>query len=322
MKIICIGSNIESQIALEYLVDASCDILALITRPSGKVGAVSDYTDLHPFCKQHNITTIDTVDVNCDETIQMIKELDADYLFTLGWSQIFSGGLINCFKKGIIGSHPTKLPEGRGRAPVPWTILQNKKSSAVSFFFIDEGVDTGEIILQRGFSIPENCYANDLYSIIAKELGIGFVNIYNLLKSNSPLSIIPQSSTEVTHTAKRTKLDGVIDFNKNSKEIDLLIRAVSYPYPGAYSYYNYQRIYFHKCEMISVNDYFGLNGQILQIEENRIRVKLKDGSIWLSEMRSEDGSLLSGSFFKIHKTLGLRIEEEILKIREALNLKI
>jgi methionyl-tRNA formyltransferase len=165
-KIFCIGSNIESYECLNYLVANNCVIDTLITLPGGQSKNVSDYRDLHHFCDEHGIKTIDTTNVNSEKTVEEVKRENPDYLFTLGWSQIFKQDFINCFSKFIVGTHPSKLPHGRGRAPLPWTILEDLRSSAVSFFKIDTGVDTGNLIFQRDFDIPPRTYVKDLYAMV------------------------------------------------------------------------------------------------------------------------------------------------------------
>ena len=101
MKIYCIGSNLESYIALKYLVSNNCKIDTLITLPSNKSDGVSDYYDLHEFCIEYEIKVIDTVNVNSLQTINEVKAYKPDYLFTLGWSQIFKLEFINCFNKFV-----------------------------------------------------------------------------------------------------------------------------------------------------------------------------------------------------------------------------
>ena len=123
-KICCIGSNLESRECLSYLVEQGCTIHTLITLPSGQSKNVSDYFDLHAFCEKHGINVVDTTNVNSSETVRELQKIAPDYLFTLGWSQIFREDFIGCFSEFVVGTHPSKLPHGRGRAPLPWTILE------------------------------------------------------------------------------------------------------------------------------------------------------------------------------------------------------
>lgn len=319
MKIACIGSNLESEKCLHLFESEGINIDLLITRPENNAGNVSDYVNLHPFCKKHNIPTLSTVNVNSEDTVNILKEMGIDVLLTLGWSQLFKTEFLSCFNL-VIGSHPTELPRGRGRAPVPWTILTRQTQSAVSFFLMDEGVDTGEVILQKKFNIPQNVNATLLYDLVATNLSEGFVEILTLLKSGNELMTV-ELKQEVSHTAKRTKWDGRIDFTQNSVDVDLLVRAITHPYPGAYTYYKDQRVFFFSTRLVSVDDYSGVPGQILEMKDDSIRVKCGSGSVWLSDPAFENGTPIDISFFKLHDTFGLRIEDEFFKIKQELKTK-
>ena len=318
VKIFCIGSNLESYDCLKYLIEKNCAIHTLITLPSGYSKNVSDYYDLHEFCNTNGINVIDTTNVNSAETIKQIKDIEPDYLFTLGWSQIFREELITCFSKFIVGTHPTKLPHGRGRAPLPWTILEDLKKSALSFFKIDTGVDTGNLIFQREFDIPSNSYVKDLYDTVARELGYGFYEIYESITQNKALSLTAQSEENVTVRAKRTPSDGFLDFNKSIVETERLIRAVSEPYPGAYCYYKDEKITFWRVAFDAEKTHSGTIGQILKKSREGLLIQFSDGNLWLNKPTDSKGKDLDSKFFKIGDKLGLNIEDELYNLKQKL----
>ena len=314
-KICCIGSNLESFECLSYLVGQGCSIHTLITLPGGHSKNVSDYYDLHDFCATHNINTVDTTNVNSDETVRELKKIAPDYLFTLGWSQIFRADFIGCFSQFVVGTHPTKLPHGRGRAPLPWTIIEDLRESAVSFFKIDTGVDTGKLIFQREFDIPPRTYVKDLYDRVARELGLGFHEIYKSITKNETISFSPQKEENVTIRGKRTPSDGLLEFDRSIEEIEKLIRAVSEPYPGAYCYYKDRKITFWEVEFDNENKYSGTLGQILQKDEKGILVQFSNGSLWLNRPGDGDGEAVEMKLFRTGDKLGYNVQDEIFKLK-------
>ncbi len=316
MKIYCIGSNLESYTALKYLISNKCKIDTLITLPSNTNKHVSDYYDLHDFCGKHSINVIDTTDVNSQETIDVIKSGNPDYLFTLGWSQIFKQDFINCFSNYVVGTHPSKLPYGRGRAPIPWTIMDGVESSALSFFKIDTGIDTGHIIFQRDFIVPENIYASDLYDIVAQALGKGFKELYWQLETNTKIEFKKQSEEGLTIRGKRTPIDGLIDFYKPIDLIQKLIRAVSKPYPGAYCYYRDKKITFWEVDYDLDNVNFGTIAQIHRKSKKGILVQCKDGNLWLNSPTLENGEAVDLKLFRIGDRLGYNVQDEIFFLRQ------
>lgn len=314
-KICCIGSNLESFECLNYLVEQGCHIHTLITLPSGHAKHVSDYYDLHDFCETHGINVVDTTNVNADDTVRELKKLSLDYLFTLGWSQIFREDFIGCFSEFVVGTHPSKLPHGRGRAPLPWTILEDLRTSAVSFFKIDTGVDTGKLIFQREFSIPPRTYVKELYSEVAKQLGLGFHKIYTSITKNETITFAVQDEKGVSVRGKRTPSDGLLEFNQKIRDIEKLIRAVSEPYPGAYCYHKDEKITFWEVEFDDDNKYFGTLGQILKKDKNGILVQFSDGNLWLNNPSDENGKSKDLKFFRIGDKLGYNVQDEIFKLK-------
>lgn len=316
-KICCIGSNLESYECLRYLVDQKCRIHTLITLPGGHSKNVSDYYDLHEFCETHGINVVDTTNVNSEETISELHKISPDYLFTLGWSQIFKSDFIACFSHFVVGTHPSKLPHGRGRAPLPWTIIEDLRESAVSFFKIDTGVDTGKLIFQRNFEIPPRTYVKDLYARVAKELGLGFHEIYKSIANGATLPFSEQDKENVTVRGKRTPSDGLVEFHQNVKDIEKLIRAVSEPYPGAYCYYKDRKITFWEVEFDNERKYSGTLGQILKKGTNGILVQFSDGTLWLNRPGDEKGEPLDMKFFRTGDKLGYNVQDEIFKLKTS-----
>ena len=316
-RISCIGSNLESFESLKFLVESGCEIQGLITLPAGRSQNVSDYYDLHPFCESHGIQTIDTVNVNSEETVEAVKSLKPDYLFTLGWSQIFREDFIRCFSQFVVGTHPSKLPYGRGRAPLPWTIIEGLTESAISFFKIDTGVDTGMLIAQREFKIAKDAYVSDLYATVARELSLGFLEIYQQIQAGSEFEFTRQSEEGVTVRGKRTPSDGFIGFDRPAEEVERLIRAVSKPYPGAYCYYKDEKIVFWKVSTDRDQRHSGTLGQVLSRGEDGILVRFADANLWLREPAFEDGSPVDLKFFRLGDKLGYNIQDEIYKLKKS-----
>lgn len=318
-KIFCIGSNLESYHCLKYLIKKKCRIDALITLPSGLNENVSDYYDLHDFCKKNGINVVDTQNVNSQETIKKIKRLEPDYLFTLGWSQIFKEDFINCFSKFVIGTHPSKLPHGRGRAPLPWTILEELDESAVSFFKIDTGVDTGQLIFQKKIDVPKRAYVGELYNMVSEQLAKGFHEIFKQIVQNQPIVFFKQDNSKVSVRGRRVISDGLIEFEKTINEVEKLIRAVSRPYPGAYCYYKDRKVIFWEVEFDNEGQYSGTLGQILKKDDNGVLVQFKNGNLWLNSPTLENGDTINSKFFKLGDKLGYNIQDQIYYLRKQLN---
>lgn len=315
-RIVCIGSNKESEVALYGLLEQKVNVIGLVTLPSNHNQEVSDYVDLHDLCYANNLTVVDTTDVNSSETCHAIRNLHPDYIFTLGWSQLFKEELLSIPKRYVVGSHPSPLPEGCGRAPVPWTILQGRELSAVTLFKMDLSVDSGPILLQKFFTIPTGATALHLYQLVANNLRDGFCELYQ--------QILQGTTTETAHDsaktscrAKRVPADGHIDFSQSAEKIELLIRASSQPYPGAYTYYHGDKVTVWKASLTNPPDYTGTTGQIVLRKKEQLLVQTGDGCIWLEDFEI-DGRKIEPQQFKVGDKFGFNLEDEIYQLKKEL----
>ena len=199
-------------------------------RAKGKSGRV--YLD--KLSKETGTPLLKINHVNDKKTINALLKHEIDWLFIIGWSQIASHEVLGAPNYGVIGAHPTLLPVGRGRAAVPWAILKGLDKTGVSFFKMDEGVDTGLILGQEVIELSEDETATLLYDKVNQAHETLIKKIWPSL-INGTLRGVLQDESNATYWEGRKPEDGKIDTNTMSKfEVDKLVRATTRPYPGAY----------------------------------------------------------------------------------------
>ena len=122
---------------------------------------------LDDICKKNKTKLIKIDNINCTYVYQELKDKSIDILFVIGWSQIVGKDLLKIPKIGTFGIHPTLLPIGRGRAPIPWAIIKNLKYTGATLFKIDVGVDSGEVVQQVSWMIllQQQGVVNDFFVI-------------------------------------------------------------------------------------------------------------------------------------------------------------
>lgn len=298
IRIVCVGSNIESLICLQRFKDDNIYIHGLVTLELKECRRGSDYRNLAPFCDQNSISFFRTNNINSSETKDWLKLINPDVIFILGWSQILDIELINLPKKYIIGSHPSNLPYGAGRAPIVWTILEELKKSAVSFFKITNKVDAGNLVLQKHFKLPSRSDSTLLYDLVAMNLSEGFVEVYKKIKSNTLLEKKQDMSIRTVRPRRFFK-DGRIYFNKYGAEIDKLIRATTQPYPGAYFYFMSKRYSVWKSELSDLIISRKNVGEILKIKNGKILVQCFESTIWLYDITDSLENITSTNLFEV-----------------------
>jgi methionyl-tRNA formyltransferase len=207
----------------------------LITLHDHKSKSKSGRIYLDQISQEHNIELLKVNHINDPEVIEKIKEKEIDWLFIIGWSQIASEETIIAPKLGIIGAHPTLLPEGRGRAPIPWAIIKGLKQTGVTFFKMDSGVDTGDILAQQIIPIEDSETATTLYKKVDEAHVSLFLDTLPKLISGN-YSLQKQDDTKATYWEGRSPADGEITKGMSVVEVDRLVRATTHPYPGAFYY--------------------------------------------------------------------------------------
>jgi methionyl-tRNA formyltransferase len=303
---------------LTALIEERANIVAVVTRPPSSSGSVCDYADLHDVCEASGITTIETSDINSLSTLCAIRRAAPDYIYTLGWSQLFGDDLLSIPKHYIVGSHPSALPFGRGRAPIPWTVLQQLRRSAVTLFQMEQAADAGAILMQDWFELSARADATEVYQKAAESLARAYVALHQVHRAEVPLRAVAQLEEEVTYRERRRPADGHIDFYRPAEEVARLVRAATRPYPGAYAYHNRnelaERVTIWRAALDDVLPYIGTPGQILLCRGDRLLVQAGDRPVWFWDF-AIDGRSVAASEFQVGTKFGLAVEDELVALR-------
>jgi methionyl-tRNA formyltransferase len=299
MKSILIGSVNSSKNMLQEMIKSDFPVDMVFSLDENYSKNVSGYYPIHEIAEENNIPFRKFKKINDPEHIDMIRKIEPDYIFIIGLSQLVGRSIIEAAKKGVIGFHPTPLPKYRGRAAMVWQVLLGVKKTKCTLFFIDEGIDSGDIIGQEEYVIDDTDYAID----VSKKCQQAFKSLISrVLPKLLDGSIVPikQDEHEATYLLKRTPEDGLINWEKPVESIQRLIRAVSRPYPGAFSNYDGKhKIIFWKADYLENTKYIGMPGQIAKITDEYIDVVCIDGLLRVFDFENIDNvKLLEGHRFK------------------------
>lgn len=288
MKSVLIGSVGTSKMMLEAMISINFPILYVFSVGEEYSKSISGYQPIHKIAQENGIPYKIIHKINEAENISIIKELEPDYIFVIGFSQLVKKEIIDVAKVGVVGFHPTPLPKMRGRAANVWQVLLGVHETKCSLFFIDEGVDSGDILGQQEYLIDDDDYAIDVEKKINEALYTLAERVLKQIMDGS-LQTIKQNEEEATYLLKRSPEDGEIDWGCSIVDIHRLIRAVSKPYPGAFGKYDGKhRFIIWRAEMIKNDRYIGLNGQIAKIGKDFVDVLCKDGLLHVTEFENVD----------------------------------
>lgn len=295
MKTILIGSVGSSKAVLDVMIRIGFPITYVFSVDEKYSEDISGYVPIHEIAEKNGIPYKKFHKINDAENVAIIKHIKPDYIFVIGLSQLVGKDIIDSAAKGVIGFHPTPLPKMRGRAANVWQVLLGIHETKCSMFFIDEGMDSGDILGQQEYMIEDTDYACDVGRKIDEALGKLAERVLKEMMEDR-LNRIKQNSDEATYLLRRTPEDGQIDWSCSVSDIHRLIRAVSKPYPGAYGLYDGKhKLIIWRAEIKENTKYIGINGQIADIQNGEMNIVCRDGLLHVTEFENVDNvKLLSG----------------------------
>ena len=193
---------------------------------------VSGWTDLKPVSQSASFEYAGFQRVSkCEEAL---REFAPDVVFVVGLSQLVPASMLSVARVANVGFHPTRLPKGRGRAPVAWLILEHVDGAA-TFFELREGADDGAIYAQVPFDVTENDDAATVYEK-ALRAEAGALDQWLPMLKDGAVRANEQDHTQASWFGRRDPKDGLVNWAYKRQEILRLVRATAPPHPGAFSY--------------------------------------------------------------------------------------
>jgi len=278
LRTVLIGAVEGSKVALDALIEAGLPPALVLTLPPDAADRHSDFVDLATPARNAGSDVLFTKSINDDETLESLAAAAPDLCLVLGWSQICGGDFRAVAKIGNIGFHPAPLPRLRGRAVIPWTILIGAESTGSSLFWLDDGVDSGPILMQKSFPVAADETARTLYEKHTRALGEMIPEAVRQVEAGTAAKT-PQDHSLATYCAKRTPADGLIDWHAPAEDVWRFVRAVGDPYPGAFALTSKgTKLIVDRARLLPHSErYIGLAGQIQCHTEDGFGVRCGDG---------------------------------------------
>ncbi len=199
-----------------------------------------------------------------------IKKLKPEILIVCGYYKIISKEIISLFKLGAWGVHNSLLPKYRGGAPLVWQIINNEKVLGSTIFKLKDGIDNGPILDQVRIKNNIKICINDASELIIKEWGRKIPLIWSNFNKGK-IKVTNQKHHLATYSSARKESDGLINWKKSADKIDCFIRAQKHPYPGAFFYFNKQKV---KIVEYSLDNkiVYGISGQVFEVKKSYVSV--------------------------------------------------
>ena len=265
MKIVYIsGTEVGIEI-YKAIYEAGFEVDTIFTYKLDKKN-ISGFFDYKKINKNSKIIRVNHI----NEEYETIKKINPDLIIVGGWQQLLSQEIIDIAKFGAIGFHSSLLPKYRGRAPVNWAIIMGERKTGITMFYLSADADDGDIIAQKEVEILFNDDCNSVYKKCAIAGAELIKNNLSLIAKNKAPRIHNEAKSYPTYP-KRTPADGEIDFNRNSLDIYNFIRALTKPYPGAWTYKNGKKIIIWRAEIVMDESRLEKNDLVFNTKDFKIR---------------------------------------------------
>lgn len=255
---------------------------------------------LKNYCREHGIPCLKHKNVNSDEFIQSIQEYGCDLLVSMSFNQIFRSNLMNIFPLKAINCHAGKLPFYRGRNILNWALINDEKEFGITVHFIDEGIDTGDIIAQETYCIDDN----DSYSTLLEKAYTGCADIlFGAVRLFVTNNVVRKPQSEIHpvgfYCTQRKVGDENIDWNQSSRDVFNFIRAICKPGPQARAFLGGREMKINRAEFIeNAPDYKCIAGAIVCKEQDALLVKTGDSVVRILDYKY-DGKIRTGDRFEV-----------------------
>lgn len=242
LRIVFMGTPEFAVGSLAALVEGGYNVVAVVTQPDkpvGRHGSVLQPSQVKQYALEHDIPVLQPVKMKDPEFVESLRSYNADLQVVVAF-RMLPEIVWDMPRFGTFNVHAALLPQYRGAAPINWAVINGETQTGVTTFFLDHDIDTGRIIMQRPFDIPDDADVEYVYDGLMKlgaEICIDTVNA--IIEGDGHVASLPQdemisTGTELHHAPKIFKETCEIDWTKTVKQCHDFVRGLS-PVPGAWT---------------------------------------------------------------------------------------
>ena len=308
MKIIFMGTPDFAAASLEALIASRHEIQAVVTQPDKPKGRKGELTPspVKVVAEEKGIKVYQPLKVRDEDFVDTLRAYNPDVMVVVAFGQIIPLSILQMPKYGCVNIHGSLLPKYRGAAPIQWAVLDGEKETGITTILMDEGIDTGDILLKKTIQIDTDETSGSLFD---KLMALGAETILETLDELEKGNLTPtkQGESPTAYAKMLTKAMGLIDFTRSAKELDCFVRGMN-PWPSAYTLLSGKTLKLWKVRTVEGG---GKAGSVIEIGKESFTVACGEGAIEVIEVQLEGkkrmsaGDFLKGSTLNIGQELGV-----------------
>ena len=273
MRVIFMGTPDFAVGTLEEIIKAGHEVVLVVSQPDKAVGRSKalKYTPVKECAVAHGIEVYQPAKIRAEESVEYLRQYNADIIIVEAFGQIIPKAILDMPRFGCVNVHASLLPKYRGAAPIQWAVLNGDQVTGVTTMRMDEGLDTGDMIMKQEVIVDEDETGGSLFDKLS-EVGAKLCVKTMEAIENGTAVYTPQDDALATHTGKIQKEMGSIDWSKDAEVIERLVRGLN-PWPSAYTRIS------HEVKAAP--------GCILKVTKDELEVQTGNGVLALLEVQLE-----------------------------------
>jgi methionyl-tRNA formyltransferase len=295
-RIIFMGTPDFAVPSLKALLDSNENVVCVITQPDRPKGRGRKLTPppVKELALQSGLPVLQPEKIREEGFLARISEFNPDLIVLTAYGRILPGSLINLPSYGTINVHASLLPKYRGAAPIQWALINGETETGVTIMQMDEGLDTGDILLAEKLLISPDDTAGSLFSRLAELGGTALKKAMEQLRADK-LTPIKQDDSLATLAPLLKKEDGLVEWSKSAEQISCLIRGLD-PWPTTYTVMNGKRFRLFSPQVINQSDCQEKGpapGTICRADHNGLVVCTGSGYLLVREVQPENSKRMT-----------------------------
>ncbi len=290
MRVIFMGTPDFSVGTLEALLKAGHEVVLAVTQPDKPKGRGNSmqFPPVKETALLHGIEVYQPQKIREPECIAYLEQYQADIIVVVAFGQILPKEILEMPKYGCVNVHASLLPKYRGAAPIQWAVINGEKVSGVTTMRMDQGLDTGDIIMKQEVALTKEETGGSLFERLAQTGADLLIRTLQAIEQGSAV-YTPQDHQAVTHTSIIKKQLGEIDWSKSAQELERLVRGLN-PWPSAYTQLHGKILKIWKTTVAEsqTEEETGLEpGTVVAVSKNSLAVQTAKGRLLLEEVQLE-----------------------------------
>jgi methionyl-tRNA formyltransferase len=295
MRIVFLGTGEIGVPSLRALASSRHEVCAVFTQPDRPAGRDMKLrpSPIKMAAAEFGYSVLQPEKIRATDARESLAQLNADLAVVVAYGQILPRVVLDTPRLGCLNIHASLLPRHRGASPIQAAILSGDRESGVTIMQMDEGLDTGPILVQEGFRLGRHETGGELHDRLAQQAPALLARALDLIEQGTCPSIA-QDSALATYAPKLSKEDARIDWTQNAVTLDRRIRAFN-PWPGAFTFLPYQgQTIMLKVHQAAVNPRrVGEAGVVMRADSRGLLVGTGEGSLLLRQIQAAGGKRLS-----------------------------